>query len=180
MTPIEQVDCEHPSLHWKHIQCKDKIVVDLGCGRWEHIEQRDPSWPTTPEFFAKLGAKHVYAYDIDQKEIDWHKEHTCPVYCQVTAICLNIDSVNIIREIYNTHKPDTIKCDIEHNEKFLLELTDEEFSSIQQYAIETHSDQLFDSFVQKFTSLNYKITAIIDLIHARPMKVIFAERNNNV
>jgi SAM-dependent methyltransferase len=173
---IEKIDSENPELHWKYIECNNKIVLDLGCGRWEHIEYRDQSWPTTPQYLADLGASKVYCIDIDHKEIDWYKENLCNKYSNIEPICMDIDSIEKIKQIYNNFSPNVIKCDIEHNEKFLLELSDKEFSSVDFYAIETHSDELYNAFLQRFDNLNYKIVGLLDLIHASPMKVIFAKK----
>jgi hypothetical protein len=171
----KEVNNENPNEHWEFIECKNVIAVDLGCGRWEHTEYRDPSWPTTPEFLIQRGASHVYAFDIDQDEIKWYNANVTP-NMNVTPINMRINSVDDIRHIYNTYKPKTIKCDIEGAEYSFLELTDEEFCSVDFYAIETHSDDLFSRFNQQFEKLNYKIIAHIDLVHARPMKVIFAKK----
>jgi hypothetical protein len=173
---IEEVDSENPVLHWKYIECNQKIVVDLGCGRWGHIEHRDQSWPTTPQYLADLGASKVYCIDIDQKEINWYKTNLCDKYSNIEPICMNIDSTKKIKQIYKDFSPNVIKCDIENNEEFLLELTDEEFKSVDFYAIETHTEDLYQIFLKKFNSLNYKIVGLLDLIHAPPMKVIFAKK----
>lgn len=173
----ETTDSENPQLHWKYIECKDQVAIDLGCGRWEHVEYRDQSWPTTPEYLLQLGACKVYAFDIDAKEIEWYKNNLCTRYSNLVAFTSNINSINTIRDIYQQCKPDVVKCDIEGNEKFLLELTDEEFIRVNFYAIETHSDWLYDSFIAKFQKLNYDIIATIDLVHAPPMKALFAKRN---
>lgn len=172
----ETTNSENPSLHWKYIECKDQIAIDLGCGRWEHVEYRDQSWPTTPEYLLQLGASKVYAFDIDEKEIQWYRDNLCVKYPNLIVFTANINDTNALREIYQQCKPDVIKCDIEGNEKFLLQLTDEEFTSVNMYAIETHSNELYNSFIAKFQKLNYHIVATIDLVHAIPMKAIFAKK----
>jgi hypothetical protein len=75
-----------------------------------------------------------------------------------------------------THQPKVVKCDIEGYERVFLELSDEEFTSIDFYALETHSDELYNAFIDKFNALGYEIIATVDLIHARPMKALFAEK----
>ena len=62
-------DTEHPAEHWEFIECEGKVAIDLGCGRWEKVEKRDSSWPTTPEWLVQKGASHVYAFDIDPEEV---------------------------------------------------------------------------------------------------------------
>lgn len=174
---MKKVECsvENPSEHWAFIECEGKIAIDLGCGRWEHVEYRDPSWPTTPEWLLLKGAAYVHAYDIDKREVDWYNSTLSPIK-NITAYEKSINTVDDIREILKSHNPKVVKCDIEHYEAAFLGLTDEEFSSIDFYAIETHSDQLYNSFIEKFSLLNYELIAIVDLVHARPMKAIFARK----
>jgi len=178
MVNVEKVDTENPSLHWKYIECENKVVIDLGCGRWEKVEHRDQSWPTTPEYLVQLGASKVYAFDIDKNEIEWYKNNICPISPKIKPFCVNLNNLEIIKKIYSDIKPDVVKCDIELNEALLLELSDEEFSSVELYAIETHNDTLYNNFLKKFKQLNYTITGLIELTHAPPMKAIFAKRNN--
>jgi len=174
---MENVDSEHPRLHWKYIECKDKVAVDLGCGRWEHMEKRDSDWPTTPEYLLQIGASNVYAFDMDQNEINWYNANICSNNEKIKAACVSIDNVDKIRSIYNTYNPKVIKCDIEFHEFVLLQLTDDEFSSVDFYAIETHTDDLYNKFIDRFAKLDYEIVAVINLIHAPPMKAIFARKN---
>jgi predicted RNA methylase len=170
-----QTNSENPSLHWGFINCKDKVAIDLGCGRWEHVEYRDPSWPTTPEWLIQLGASKVYAFDIDENEIHWYNTNIAPKM-PVEAFCAGITTVDDIRNILNTYNPKVVKCDIEHYERVFLDLTDEEFLSIDFYALETHSDALYDAFIERFNNLGYEVVACVELVHAPPMKALFAEK----
>jgi hypothetical protein len=171
----KSTNSENPSEHWEFIECNGKVAVDLGCGRWEHVEYRDPSWPTTPEWLLLKGASEVHAYDIDQTEVDWYNTFISPTK-NIKAYQKNITSVQDVRDILQAHNPKIIKCDIESYESAFLQLSDEEFSSVDLYALETHSDSLYTSFIEKFQNLGYEIIAVIDLIHARPMKAIFAKK----
>lgn len=170
-----KTDSENPSEHWGFIECEGKVALDLGCGRWEHIEYRDPSWPTTPEWLLIKGASEVHAYDVDPAEVDWYNTVLSPTK-NITAYHKGIMGVNDLREILQTHYPKVIKCDIEGYESAFLELTDEEFLSIDYYALETHSDELYDKFVERFTLLGYEIVATVELTHAPPMKALFAKK----
>jgi hypothetical protein len=167
-----QINTEHPNEHWQYIECEGAVTVDLGCGR--HL--KEPSWPTTPEWFLEKGATEVHAYDVDANEINWYNTTLVPNK-NIKAYQKVIAEPQDILEIINTHNPSVIKCDIEGYESVLLQLSDEDFSKVSFYAIETHSNELFNSFLNKFNSLPYTITAIIDLLHAPPMKVIFAKKH---
>ena len=58
---IEKIDSENPKLHWKYIECNNKITLDLGCGRWEHIEHRDQSWPGLLDLIHAPPMKVIFA-----------------------------------------------------------------------------------------------------------------------
>lgn len=171
----EQTNSENPSLHWKYINCNGRVALDLGCGRWEKVEYRDPTWATTPEYLIQKGATKVYAFDIDPEEINWYTNHVATKMAVFPEL-MTISTVADIRSIMKKYEPKAVKCDIEGAERVFLELTNEEFCSIDHYALETHSMELYDAFVQRFNALNYEIVAVIDLVHAPPMKAIFAEK----
>lgn len=176
----KEVNTENPEEHWEFIKCADKVTLDLGCGWFsDHRERSLYGWPTTPEWLLQNGATHVYAYDANAQETNWVTQNLSPKL-PITANPLHITSVADIRSLLATHNPTVIKCDIEGAESTFLDLSDEEFRQIEFYALETHSDELFDLFTDKFTTLNYNILAVIDLVHAKPTvcKVIFAERIN--
>lgn len=167
---------ENSAEHWKFINVQNKTVLDLGCGRWNKVETVHDDWLTTPEHFIVNGANKVIAVDIDQEEIDWfnNKFHNNPQY---HFILRSITSVADIKDLYGTYKPNCVKCDIETNEKFLLELTKEEFCSIEEYYIETHGSDLYHQFLKIFSEYNYYITEQIDLTHTNNYcKVLFAKK----
>lgn len=172
---IKDVNVENPELHWEYIKCKDQVALDLGCGRWEKTEKRESSWLTTPEFLISRGAKHVYAFDCDPEEIAWFNKKITKEM-NITAIHKCINSADDIKDLYSTYKPTVIKCDIEFNEKFFSEITDEMFSTVKFYAVETHTDNLYNTFLDRFKRLGYNVIASINLVHAYPMKAIFAEK----
>lgn len=172
---IKQINTENPNQHWEFIECNDAVVLDLGCGRWEHVEHRDPSWPTTPEYLIQKGASKVYALDSDSREYEWfnntfsNNEKIVPILGSITSAK---DAATVLKE----YTPTVVKMDIEGFENSFLDLSNEEFSSVNFYAIEAHNDDLFNRFVEKFNQCGYKIVGIIELTHAHKMKVIFAKK----
>jgi hypothetical protein len=168
-------DTEHPKEHWEFIECDGKVAIDLGCGRWEKVEQRDFSWPTTPEWLAQQGASHVYAFDIDPEEVEWYNNNV-DTTLPVTTMLKGIYTVDDVRYIWNTYKPKIVKCDIEGFESKILELTNEEFSMIDLWAVETHSDELEMAFKQKFLDCGYTLFGYIHLSQATQVRVLFAKK----
>lgn len=167
---------ENSAEHWKFIDVKDKVVLDLGCGRWNKVERVEDEWLTTPEHFVSHGAKRVIAVDIDPLEIDWFNNNFKDnnIY---EFLCMAIKSKEDIIKLYNIYNPDCVKCDIETNEKYLLELSREQFCSIKNYYIETHGDNLYLKFLQILSDYNYHISEQIDLTHTNGYcKVLFATK----
>jgi hypothetical protein len=172
---IRTYGTEHPAEHWEFIECNGKVAIDLGCGRWEKVERRDPTWPTTPEWLVQRGASHVYAFDMDQEEVEWYNANI-DTEQPVTTINQGIYNVDDVRNIWNTYNPKIVKCDIEHFESNILELTDEEFSVVDLWAIETHSDELEQGFKDKFERCGYELFGYINLTHATHVRVLFARK----
>ena len=171
-----QINNENPNEHWQFVSVNNRIVLDLGCGRWEHVEHRDPNWPTTPEFFKQRGATHVVAVDCDPNEINWfNSEFSTETNYEFVLGCIN--SANDFSLLISKYNPNCIKIDIEGAESNLIDLSDDIFSKADEYYIETHDQHLYDSFLNKLISCGYQINNTIDLIHTHgSCKVIFAKK----
>jgi hypothetical protein len=174
---MKKVNTEQPDLHWEFVNVTECVVLDLGCGRWEHVEYREKTWPTTPEYFISKGASRVYALDADNNEIKWFREK----FAQDNRYLFEpfyITSANAVEQIIQKVKPDCIKCDIEGGEEFLFSINKEVFNSVKEYYIETHNDRLFNMALSTFNKQNYKIRETIDLTHTNGIcKVVFAYRD---
>lgn len=170
------VNNENPTEHWGFVNVTGKTVLDLGCGRWEKMEKRDPNWLTTPEYFVSKGAKKVVAVDIDSVEIDWFNKQ----YAQsdsYTFLLKSINSIDDIKNMIQQYKPECVKCDIESGEKYLFALDSETFNSVEEYYIETHGNFLYSQCIETMRKYNYKIIETIDLTHTNGQcKVIFARK----
>ena len=165
---------ENSAEHWKYIDVKDKTVLDLGCGRWNKVETVEDAWLTTPEHFIKNGAKKVIGVDIDSEEIAWFN-HKLGADTKYNFLCQSIHSPQSIIDLYATYSPDCVKCDIETNERYLLELTKEQFCSVNHYYIETHGIELYLQFLNILSQYSYYINEQIDLTHTNGYcKVLFA------
>jgi hypothetical protein len=173
---ITDVNNENPKEHWQYINFQpNEIAVDFGCGRWEGVEERDSSWMTTPEYLLSLGAEYVYGFDKDEKEINWFNEKFMYVQ-QMKFIQKDLSLSDAMLNIISDLEPDIVKCDIEKYEINLLYIPTLIFRTVRLYAIETHRNWIYNVFMSEFPNRGYEIKAVINLIHAKPMKVIFAER----
>jgi SAM-dependent methyltransferase len=171
---MKNVNNENSKEHWEFVNVKDRIVLDLGCGRWNKVEQVDDSWLTTPQYFIEQGAKKVIAVDIDPIEVDWFmnkfKDNN-----QYEFILNNISSTEHIISLYNAYKPSCVKLDIEGSEQYLLEIDELSFCSVSEYYIETHGQKIYNQFIEIFANYGYNIRELIDLTHTNGLcKVIFA------
>lgn len=171
---MKNINNENSKEHWEFINVKDRIVLDLGCGRWNKVEQVDDSWLTTPQHFIEQGAKKVIAVDIDPVEVNWFmskfKDNN-----KYEFILHNISSKQDIINLYDAYKPDCVKSDIEGAEQYLLALDQNSFCNISEYYIETHGQDIYNRFIEIFANYGYSIRELIDLTHTNGLcKVIFA------
>lgn len=173
---MKKVNNENPNEHWEFINVNGKTVLDLGCGRWEHVEYRDTNWPTTPEYWTQKGANQVIGIDADQNEIDWFlKMYKNEI--GYTFNCMIINSPDDFYHLINQYKPNVIKCDIEGGEIHLINLDNETFKLVDEYYIETHGQELYLNCISKLFECDYEIYEEIDLIHTNGnCKVLFAKK----
>ena len=173
---MKEVNNENPNEHWQFVDVIDKTILDLGCGRWESVEYRDSNWPTTPEFWIQKGANKVIGVDSDQNEIDWFMKKHINNIC-FNFKCMMINSPQDLLNLINEYTPEIIKCDIEGGEIHFVNLNNDIVKQIQQYYIETHSDELYNKCISKLEECDYDIYEKIDLTHTNGIcKVLFAKR----
>lgn len=118
---MKNITTEEPNIHWGFLNVKDKIVLDLGCGKW---------WSSisTAEYFLNQGAKQVVGIDLSPMSID------NPLF---TMIVERIDSAEQIQKLIDQYSPDIIKCDIEGAESYFSSI-DSLPEYVKQFAVEYH------------------------------------------
>jgi SAM-dependent methyltransferase len=168
------IDSENSSTHWKYFDSFNHRVLDLGCGRWDVKVFEEMS----PIYFKNKGANLVVGVDSSEYEIDYYSNE-----------CSNndgyifrrewINSTEVVRNLINEYNITAIKCDIEGDEKFLLELTEEDLADIKEIGIEYHSKELRDQFVIKFLNWNFTLKEHMKFINnPEQMGVLFGFKNN--
>ena len=167
-----QINTEDPKEHWQFASVKERIVLDLGCGRWELVDH--PLWPTTPEYFIQKGAKKVIGVDCDANEIIWFNSNLNESMYDFANQC--IKSTDCISFLIGKHSPNCMKIDIEGAEIHLINLSDDIFKLVDEYYIEVHSDHLYNQCILKLAQNRYDIYQQIHLIHTGACKVIFAKK----
>ena len=144
---MKKIISEEPDLHWGFLDFKDKIVLDLGCGKFY-------SKLSTAEWFVQNGASKVIGIDLGTEIIDDDKfiYHT-----------LNIDSTQKIKGLIETYKPHIIKADIEGAEKYFDHIKSDELGRVDEIAVEYHSNNLKLGFELKLLEWGFNIIDIYGL-----------------
>jgi SAM-dependent methyltransferase len=125
------IHSENPLEHWEHLDCRGKIILDLGCGFWTK-EERDAGNGTAKYFISQNPIKYI-GIDINSGDIQrLTKEFPQGVFIE-KAIRSTID----ILEVLNEYHPSVIKCDIEGMEDALFGLSSSK--GILEIGIETHN-----------------------------------------
>ena len=158
-------ETEEPQEHWEYVEADGKRVLDLGCGFFGGAHPH-----STPEFFLERGAVSVVGVDMT---LDNLQHITDP---NIALIQLRIDSPEEIEALIKRFEPEVIKCDIEGGEMHLFAMSEGVFNSVEQYAVEVHTEEMFDAAWLVFRSRGYKVKTVVDLLHAAPCKVIHAHR----
>jgi hypothetical protein len=160
---MKRITSEEPDLHWGFLDFKDKVVLDLGCGKFY-------SSLSTAEWFVKNGASKVIGIDLGTEIIDDDKfiYHT-----------LNIDSTQKIKGLIETYKPHIIKADIEGAEKYFDDIKSDELGRMDEIAVEYHSNNLKLGFELKLLEWGFNIIDIYGLFNENidRIGVIHAKRN---
>lgn len=161
----EFCDSEEPLEHWGFMQVMGKRVLDLGCSYFgnEHSQ-------STPEFFIEQGASVVIGVDLTLESMARVNDPN------IALIEMRVDNANELDALFLRFEPDVVKCDIEGAELHLFALGEGTFRMPSEYAIETHSEELFEAGLAVLRHNGYKIKLVLDLVHTGICKVIYATR----
>ena len=138
--------------HWPCINMENKILLDLGCGRWDTYELCHSS----PIYLGGLGASKVYAIDAKASEIAYFTENN-PDPEKYTFINASVESSEQIKQWISDFNIDYIKCDIEFYEKLFYPLTVEDMKNIKEFAVEYHDLDIRDNFLKKFEEWGFTV-----------------------
>lgn len=118
---MKNIDTEEPDVHWGFLNVINKIVLDLGCGKWY-------STISTAEWFLNKGAKQVIGIDLSSIGIE--KDN-------FTMIVGKISTPEQLHKLILNNNPQIIKCDIEGAETCFdkIETLPE---TVEQFAVEYH------------------------------------------
>lgn len=153
--PIVKYDIisENSIDHWTPFSFKDKFVLDLGCGRWFGVD--NPS-QYSPIWFGEQGASYVLGVDMSNDDIQYYRDYTKdnPRY---TFLNRTINSPSDIEKLLEHYPITALKSDIEGAEEHLLNVNPELLANITDMAIEFHSKELKQLFINKFKEWGYNL-----------------------
>ncbi len=150
------ITSENSIHHWQPFNFKDKYVLDLGCGRWFGVE--DPI-QFSPIWFGTQGATNVVGVDMSQDDINFYNEYTKDDD-RYRFICKGINTTKDVEDILKEYPITALKSDIEGFETLILDVDVNLLSNITEMAIEFHSHEIRDLFINKFKEWGYTLHTI--------------------
>ncbi len=166
----EEIKTENPEEHWADLDVNGKIVMDMGCGRFDSIGR---PWDYTPMFFLNQGASRVIGIDANLDDITWYLENYDDKY--FVFIHSNIDSKAKILNLLDTFQPTVLKIDIEWGEVNFYDITKKEMANITDLAIETHSEEIHERIREKLTEWGFTIQNDVPIM-GHSSRVLFAKK----
>lgn len=127
-----KITSEEPDNHWGFINFKDKIVLDLGCGKFH-------STISTYDWFLQNGAKQVIGVDLGNET----SEDINFIYSGG-----EVNSKERLLKLLNEYNPQVIKSDIEGAEIHFKDI--ENLHNVKEFAIEYHSADLKNMLINRF------------------------------
>jgi len=165
------IESENSTHHWSHFNITNHNVLDLGCGRWHTTDFDELS----PIFFAKK-ANLVVGVDCSQDEINFFNEKT-KGDSKFVFIHQCINNPNQVKEMMTKYNITALKCDIEGAEEHLLDLTKDDLKSIDELAIEYHSEKLKQEFINKVVEWGFNINVKANFMNTPDyMGVLFCNK----
>lgn len=149
---IEKITSENPENHWRFLNPKDKIIMDMGCSFWDSTWHDD--WFSSSEWFVHKGAKQVVGFDASLADILKYNE----IYAndeRYEMFFLHVKEKADLLSAIQKYKPEVIKCDIEGAEIHFDEITSEDLESVSEIAIEYHNVPTREMCERKLIEWNF-------------------------
>jgi hypothetical protein len=165
------IESENSSEHWPFFNTENQIVLDLGCGRW-YTEDKEELSP----FYFSRNSKLVIGVDNNSKDIEYYQQQTFGNSMFIFE-CINLDRVEKFRDLIQKYSVTAIKCDIEGNEFYMLDLTSEDLKNVQELAIEYHNKDLKRLLLHKMLEWGFTVKKFANFARTpETMGVLFCEK----
>ena len=126
--------------HWCHIDCKNKVVLDLGA-----------DFGSTAKCFLAKGAKAVIPVEGDA-----NLYHRLKLSYPNAEMCF-VDSTAKMKELLEKHEADIVKVDIELGEIWLQTQTDELLRKFKEWMIEGHKWVITELLIERFAKAGFSL-----------------------
>lgn len=127
------IHSENPTEHWEFLDCRGKVILDLGCGFWTDSERKTGNG--TAKYFITQDPIKYIGVDCNGTDIArLSKEFPQGVFIEKPIRCTE-DILGILYE----YRPTIVKCDIEGMEDALFGLSTSE--GILEIGIEAHHNR---------------------------------------
>lgn len=166
-----QIQSENSCDHWKYFDPKEKVVLDLGCGR--HCTDSEEHHSST--YFINEGALRVFAIDSRQSEIDYYNSLNIN---NLIAEQITIDSVDKLLYLIQNNQITAIKCDIEGYETLFYDITKEQLENVVEFGLEYHDLDILEKMTKKIEEWGFTIhtSAKFGFCEAPHMGVLFCKK----
>lgn len=146
---------ENPENHWRFLNPKDKIVMDMGCSFWD--SSWNEGWLSSSEYLVSRGAKKLIGFDCAGHDIEkYHQLYGNDGKYFTFQLCVNKDEH--IEDLLQQYKPQVIKCDIEGAEIHFKNVTKEMINFVDEMGIEYHNDPTRDLIREKIKEWGFNHT----------------------
>ena len=165
---------ENSEHHWSYLDTKDKVLLDLGCGRHDTSDL----YQSSAVWLGERGATKVIAIDGRESEINYFNENNIDKE-KYAFIHMFINTSEDIRSLLKEFKPTVIKCDIEGYETNFYDITKEEMKDVVEFGLEYHNLNILEKMTQKLTEWGFEIhtEAKFAFVDASQMGVLFCSKN---
>jgi len=150
---------------WGYVDYKGKTVLDLGA-----------DYGSTAYYFLKKGAKAVVAVEGDEALASKLKRNYGED-ARVSCVTKWISSSKDFEELIRTYPCDIVKVDIEGAEVHLEKVSYEALLSVNEWLIETHTQEIYDTLIRLFLKLKFKVYVIdYDMVGVSGILLCIKER----
>jgi hypothetical protein len=165
------ISSEDPKEHWKYLQCNNEIVIDFGCAYNDTDKDKTRENKLgTPHYIISQNPKEYIGVDIYEPDLNEFMNE----FPEATFLNISIDSSEKVQNLFDKYLPTIIKSDIEGAEFYFLNTTPPD--SLKQIAIETHSQDIEDSFIKWAESFGFSVKLIEALAEHPHIKIIYFTR----
>lgn len=170
------IESEDSSVHWPNMEVKDKVVLDLGCGRWcnRYGGENTNFDEFSSIYLSNCGAKKVVGVDASDGEINFFTEKT-KGDDKFKFIYKKIESKQDLLDLIIDNEIQVIKCDIEGAEENFYEMKKEDFSKVSYFALEYHNEEIRKKFIDLFKKWGFTIESE-GLLWGVGVGVLFAKK----